>query len=140
MAEYRHDQPEPFIAASAMSAFVPVFMPLASSRDNVVVPLATNNVLPIGFTHASVASAGDPVQINLSGRSKAIAAASFGAGAEVGVASTNGALGPLLPSGVLPSFGASAGLQLPRFVLGFSPVAQAAGDVFTVILRPRQII
>lgn len=59
---------------------------------------------------------------------KAVAGASLGAWTNLGIASTNGALGPLLPaSGAV------------GWSIGKSVGAAIAGDVFTVLIRPLKV-
>lgn len=140
MADYNHGDVYPFQAASAVGAWVPVFQPLASSRDEYVVPAATNSQDIIGLTIATAATYNDPVAVVTRGRAKAIAAASVGAGARVGIASANGALGPLTPSGVSTALGSALGGAGVRFQVGRSLKAYASGDVMTVLLDPAQIV
>lgn len=128
-----------FKVASLIGAHLPVFQPLASSRDDVVVPAASQNQPALGLTIATGASVGNTVAVAYAGEAKAIAAASLGAGAWVGIASTNGALGPIGPSG-LPVHVGSAGAVEPKFMIGRAKRAAAAGAIFTVILDPRQIL
>lgn len=139
MADYNHEAVESFIAASQIGAYLPVFQNIASSRDDYVVPQTVVNGEIIGLTIATVPTYGDPVAVVLSGRAKAICAASVGAGALVGVASTNGALGPVLPSGITAHIG-SGGDVAARYAVGRTLKAYAAGDVMTVIVDPRQVI
>ena len=130
----------PMTAASAIGAHLPVFMNIASSRDEVVVLAVANTSDVIGMTQATVASAGYEVGVVVSGVAKAIAAASLGAGVRVAVASTNGALGPLQPSGIATALGSALGAAGARFVVGRSLTAAAAGDIFSILLDPCEII
>lgn len=142
MAHYDHGMVLPFIAASVVGQGVAVAMPIASAASEKVVPQASPGFLgePVGITIATVASVGYEAAVVISGVAKARAAASVGAGARVGAASSNGALGPVLASGVLASNGASAGLALPRWSVGYAKTSAAAGEYFSVVVDPRQVI
>lgn len=140
MAHYDHGLVLPFVAGSAVGQGVAVKMPIASSRNEVVIPAAAVTDDLVGLTIATQATYGYEVAVLVSGVGKARAAASVGAGAKVGVASTNGALGPVLASGTLASFGASAGLQPARYVVGRALTAAAAGEYFAVLLDPAEIV
>ena len=127
-----------FISASAMGAHLPVFQQVASSRYEVVVPVGSLNQDLLGFTIATVASAGNETAVAIDGIVKAIAGASLGAGARLAVGSTNGRLIPQAPSGVLAS---GPGIPAPvRFVAGRALHAAADGDIFSVLLDPEQIV
>ncbi len=126
----------PFKAASAIGAFMPVFQPIASSRDDTVVLAASHNNDVLGLTIATVATYGDPVAVVVTGVAKGVAGASLGAGARVAVGSTNGVLAPLLASGA-----ASGGAAVnARYIVGRAMQAAAAGDIFPVLLGGEQII
>ncbi|MCL4836422.1 MAG: hypothetical protein KJ058_00465 [Thermoanaerobaculia bacterium] len=124
---------------SLIGAHLPVFLPIASSRDRVAVPVASGNEDVIGLTIATGASVGNTVGVAVAGYAKAVAAASLGAGCRVGVASTNGALGPVGASG-LAAHVASAGAVEPKFQVGRALEAAAAGAIFTVLVDPQQIL
>lgn len=140
MAHYDHGRVLPFVAGSAIAQGAAAQMPIASSRNEVVIPAASSGQDMIGLTIATQATYGLEVSILIDGVGKARAAASVGAGALVAPASTNGHLGPVLASGALASFGASAGLQPARYAVGRSLVAAAAGEYFAVLVQPRQVI
>lgn len=126
MAHYRHTEVLPKLAASnAIPAFRPVTDAGAVDR---VGPVATNNVQILGFTIATGASAGNPLAVVTEGVVKALSVASIGAGQEVMVASSNGALGL-----------AAAASGFTRWSAGITQDAAAAGDTFSVLLRQRQI-
>lgn len=94
-----------------------------------VFPIATTTVRPQGLSGPEVASQGQQVTVYEDlGTAKAVAAASVGAGAEVAVASTNGDLGP--------AAGASA---VAVWAVGIALDNAAAGEIFSVYVRPRQI-
>lgn len=127
MAWTNHRARDPKIVASAAIAnFVPV-KSLAGTADKVVLAASVNDY-PIGMVAATGASAGNPIAVITDGICKAIAAASLGAGGEVGVASTNGALGPVA--------GASG---FTKYAVGEAQNNAAAGDTFSVKLRIHQI-
>lgn len=143
MAHANNGQGLPFSAASAIGqGVVAALLQVASSLDEKITPAASSGWagIPIGITLATVASPGDPAGVVVSGVAKARAAASVGAGAPVGAASTNGALGPVLPSGILASFGASAGLQPQRWSVGLALTDAQAGEYFSVLVNPAQVI
>lgn len=125
--------------ASIVGAFMPVFSPIASSRDDFVVPVASTNEDVLGLTTATGASVGNSLAVVIGGEAKAIAGASLGAGCRVGLASTNGALGPIGASG-LPAHVGSGGAIEPKFQVGRAKRAAAAGATFTVLVDPQQIL
>jgi hypothetical protein len=125
MAHTQHKHTLPKQAASAISDYVPV---KAAGADTVVLA-ATNIDQVLGFTIASAASPGDSLAVIHQGIVKARCVASVGAGVEVSVASVNGGLGPV-------AAGASG---FDKQAVGISQGAGAAGDVFSVLLRPRNI-
>ena len=125
MAHFKHDQIAPRNAASAIRDWVPVRADVV--KDQVVL-CASNNLYPFGLTIASAASPGDSLAVVYQGVAKAVCAASVGAGAEVGVASTNGALGPIA---------AASGFR--RFVVGESTEPAQPGEIFSVQIRVREL-
>jgi hypothetical protein len=125
MAWTQHKHVLPRQAASAIRDYVPV--KAAGADTAVLAAAATDQVL--GFTIASAASPGDSLAVVHQGVVKALCAASVGAGVEVSVASTNGGLGPV-------AAGASG---VDRQAVGISQGAAAAGEIFSVLLRPRNI-
>lgn len=124
---------EPFKAASAIAQWVPVRgLEGASSLDETVLAQGSINQFAIGMTIATVASPGDPAAIVIAGsRAKAIAGASLGAFAPVQIGSTNGILVPVA-RGVTASTITSQ--------VGYSVQAAVAGDVFTIIVDPKQVL
>lgn len=129
-----------FKFASAMGAFLPVRpLPPGSSLDETVIPAASINDQVIGLTRGTVGTYGLADAVVVGGVAKAVAAASLGAGAYVGIASTNGALGPVGPSG-LPAHVGSGGAIEPKFKVGVSLHDAAAGGTFSVLVDPDQII
>lgn len=134
MAHYNHTEVESLKAASVIAGFVPVmFLPGGSALDETVHRAGSINDVALGMTIATVATPGDPVAVVTAGRAKGIAGASLGAGAFLGVGSTNGILIPLSPS-------AAAAPTLARYIVGQSLVNAVAGDVFTVKVKPEQFI
>lgn len=140
MAFENHKIVLPFQAASAVGAGVPVFANIASSRDEVVVPVGSLNQDILGVAIATAASALNSVPVCIEGVVKCVAAASLGAGARVAVGTTTGRLIPLTPSGLSTALGSALGAQGLRFVVGRALDAAADGDVFSVLLGPEQII
>lgn len=125
-------------AASAVNAGQPVVLLGAltpgSALDETVVPAGSWNLDVLGVARATVATVGMPVTVDLApGFVKAIAAASLGAGARVAVGSTNGRLVPVAPAFT----GSTAAVKA---VVGVAEVNAVDGDIFTVLLKPEQII
>lgn len=125
----------PKIAASALNQYVCVTND--ATTDNQVSVASTPNLDAIGVVYqATVPTYGYAVNIAVEGEVKVYFAASTGAGARVGVASTNGAVGPVNPSGPAPSGAGTARI----YSIGFTESPHAAGDLGTVHLDPRQIV
>lgn len=131
----------PLKAASAIAQYVPVmFLAGGSALSETVQRAGSTNDVPVGFAMASCASPGDEISVMVDGVAKGFAGASIGAGALLGVGSTNGVLIPIMASGVLASAGASAGLTLPRWRVGMALKNAAAGDVFPVLIDIDQVL
>ena len=128
----------PVKAASAINIRVPVsFLPAASALSETVYRTPSINQLSIGLAQATAASPGDPVTLVHPGEvGWGVAGASLGAGALVGVGSTNGILIPLTPSNIASSADGS-GL---RYSVGIALKNAAAADEFPVFVKPDQII
>lgn len=126
MAYVQHNgRIEPFAAASVVADKKVVKL---DATEGQVVPLATNNAEPLGLTGASAAQ-GEQVTVYADGNIvKAVAAASLGFGGVLGVASTNGDLGPVA--------GASG---ISRWAVGVSREDAAAGETFSLLVDPRQL-
>lgn len=140
MAGYNHDEIVSLKAASAIAAYVPVsFLAGGSALSETVIRAGSVNEFAVGFTIATTATYGLPVAVAVRGRVKALAGASLGAGALLGVGSTNGVLIPIGPSG-LPAHVASAGAVDARFAVGRALKNAAAGDTFDVLVDCNQII
>lgn len=116
-----YSQTLPKQAASAVGANLPVFS--SASNGDQVVPVGTVNQHVLGITVATAASPGDAVAVQTQGVVKAVAIASLGPGADVGVGSTNGRLGPITVGTAVQA-------------VGISQAAAADGVVFSVLLRP----
>lgn len=118
-----YDHSIPQLAASNIVPHVPV----KGTAKDIVALSATNTDLSIGVTAASAAQ-GEPVTVYRSGVVTAIAAASLGAEAEVGVGSTNGALGLV-----------TAASGMDKKAIGITKHAAAAGELVAVDLTFRSV-
>jgi hypothetical protein len=125
----------PLKAASGMGQWVPVqFLAGGSALSETVIAAATWNAFQFGLSAATVASPGDPLELFQQGDvGKGIAGASLGAGAFVGIGSTNGILAPLAAIAAGPT-------QPPRFAVGIALSNAAPGDVFSVYIDPTQVV
>jgi hypothetical protein len=124
----------PLKAASAIAQYVPVTpVPAGSSLSETVYRAGSVNDMPLGFTVATIATYGLEAAVQINGVVKGIAGASLGAGALVGVGSTNGILIPLVPS-------AAATAMALRWAAGVALKNAAAGDYFPVLVKPDQIV
>ena len=131
MADYRHEFVEPAIAASQINAWVPVRgLAGASSKDEYIMAVGASSQDVLGMSIATVASPGDPAAFVHAGRAKGIAAASLGAWTPVG-ANASGLLAPLT--------GAAAASVVQEQV-GISVESAAAGQVFTILVKPDQFV
>jgi len=129
MAFERHRTAFPGIAIATISSRVPVRVAPTGAQDRAVVPVATTSEPVFGFSADTGAVPGAALPIHDEGNTvKVVAAASIGVGAEVGIASSNGAMGPIAgASGVV------------RHSAGLSVTAAAEGEVFSLYVRPRQL-
>lgn len=142
MAEHNIRGAESLKAASAIAQWVPVIgLEGASSIDETVIRAGSYNQFPIGMTVATSASPGDPVLVVTAGRTKAVAGASLGAFTPVGVGSTNGILIPIA-RGAGGAVGPSAHVATVTQVnqVGIALHAAAAGDIFSIVVSPAQIV
>lgn len=124
-----------FVAASAIRQYQPVMLVgdllAASALDNTVMPASQAAGAYIGIARGS-AAIGDPVTVDMEpGVAKAVAGASIGAGALLVAGSVNGALVVATAAGAA---------SVIKYVIGKALVNAAAGDVFSVLLSPRQIV
>lgn len=135
MAHTQLDARPPLKAASTMGAYLPItFLLGGSSLSETVRLAATWSEIQFGLTLATVVAAGDPVQFApLGDVAKGIAGASMGAGAFVGVGSTNGVLAPLAAVAAGPTGAA-------RYAVGITMKNAAIGDIIPVFLTPQQIV
>lgn len=94
-----------------------------------VVPIATNNVRPLGVVGDASVAQGEAITVyGQHNIVKVKACASLGAGAEVGVGSTNGQLNAI-----------AAASGVTRWAVGQSLSAAGAGEVFSLLVHPRQL-
>jgi hypothetical protein len=118
----------PCKAASPIAAGVAVQIDVADTQRQVL-PIASANIEPFGITVAT-ALTGQGVSVWDRGNVvKALAAASLGAGANVGVVGATNSLG-------LIAAGASGSVV---WAVGKSMTAAAAGEVFSFYINPRQL-
>jgi hypothetical protein len=124
-----HRQALPCKAASAMAANIAVQLDVADTQRQVL-PIASSNIEPLGITVATAAAAGQAVAVwDRANVVKVLAAASIGAGANVGVVGATTSLG-------LIAAGASGAVV---WAIGKSMTAAAAGEVFSFYINPRQL-
>lgn len=121
-------------AIKAASAILPrQAVCLGGSSALHALPCATNSQRPFGLNGNATGGASGLnaeqaiVVYERQNYVKAIAAASVGVGAEVEVASSNGALGP---AQMITASG--------HWAVGISQTPAAAGEVFTVLIEPRK--
>lgn len=122
----------PGVAASLINTRQVVRLAPGTTQRGVM-PVATWNQQPLGITGEPVASIAQAVTVHTDGNHvKAIAAASLGVGALVGIAS--GAAGA--SSRLQPVAGASGSVI---WSVGEATTPAAAGEYFTVHVNPRQL-
>lgn len=121
IGEFNKDQNAlPFVAASNIEPYSTVQLDTAADRQVVLASAAS--VEPHGLVGPATALQGEAVTVYGEGAVvEAVAAASLGAGANVGVGSTNGHLGPVASGSVR---------------VGKSLEAAGAGEKFSVLLNP----
>lgn len=123
-----HRSTFPAIAASVTAAYIPVTRNTGDVQRSVLAA-ATANVEPLGVTIAS-AGAGEAITVLDAGSVvKVPAMASLGAGQDIGVASSNGALG-------IVAAGASGAVV---WAVGKSQSGALAAETFSLEIRPRQL-
>lgn len=131
----------PAVAASAIAQYVPVRfvgdpnVSGGSALSETVVRAGSINEAAFGMTTASAPTYGVEISVQVDGVTKGVAGASMGAGARLGVGSTNGILIPLGASGA-----ASVANYPLRYAIGWALKNAAAGDFFPVLIDPDQII
>ena len=117
-------------AASALAQYVAVVLDTAT--NNQVLVASANGFDAVGIVSATAATYGQPVPVTVLGEEKALCVASLGAGCRVAVASTNGGLGPFVPTGAAASGAART------YSLGRAREAAAPGQFFTVLVMPEE--
>ena len=129
MAIELHRSGFPGIALATIMPRTPVRLAPTGSQDRAVVPVVNTTEPVLGFSGDQVTRPGEALAVYDDGNVvKAVAAASVGIGAEVGIASSNGAMAPVA--------GASG---VARHSSGQSVTAAAAGEVFSIYVRTRQL-
>jgi hypothetical protein len=123
----QHFNPQGFKVASVIRPFQPVA--LSASVAGAVIPCATWNVEAQGINGSATGAVGDAITVyGNDSIVEAIAGASLGPGADVGVGSTNGVLAPVAQaSGVV------------RNRVGKSLEGAAAGERFSVYVNPARM-
>jgi hypothetical protein len=125
MAFVQHRQTDTYLAASTIAEHVAVKL---DTTEGQCVLAASSNVKPFGLTDTAASQGNAVTVIEQTSIAKAVCAASVGPGAIVGVASANGALGPVS--------GASGSTV---WSIGESRTNAAAGETFSVYINPRQL-
>ena len=122
------DEPFPGLVASAVQDRQVVVL-IGGSAERAVGPASNASQIPHGITGAASQAVGEAVAVrDLGDYAKAIAAASIGVGAEMAVI------------GATRSLGIAAGASgVAKWSVGYAVSAAAAGEVFTLYVRPRQI-
>lgn len=128
----------PKIAASAIAQYVVVTNDLTT--DEQVITAGSSNVEAIGITNATVPTWALAAGVVVEGVTKVLVVASTGAGARVGVASSNGGVGPVIGSGMATALGSALGAAGARYAIGTLQEARAAGEFGSVHLDPRQVV
>ena len=126
--ELHRDPGLPGIAASAMAANTVVTEDVGDVQRQFLA-VATVNVEPIGVTRSVASFAGDAVTVyDQPHIVRAVAAASLGHGADVGVVGATTSLGLV-----------AAASGVVKWRVGRSLTAAAAGETFSLSIRPRQV-
>jgi hypothetical protein len=127
--ELHRDPGLPAIAASSIPAQTAVTWDVADVQRQALA-IATVNVEPVGITRSVASSPGDGVTVYDDDHiCRVTAAASLGAGADVGVVGATTSLG-------LVTAGASG---VVKWRVGKSVTAAAAGETFSLHIKPRQL-
>jgi hypothetical protein len=130
MAQERLKNAMPKIALAAINPNTLVKSAATGTQERAVLAVATNNEDVLGVAAATAGASGSEA-ITVYGEGAVVkvkAAASIGIGAECHIASSNGALGPVV--------GASG---TARYSAGLSESAAAAGEYFSLLVRPRKL-
>lgn len=131
LGEYNKQFALPYTAASAINPFQTVVLDSTATSTNkrAVTPVATNNVEPVGISGPATALPGESVTIYKPGALvEAISVASIGAAQDVGVSSSNGALGAV-----------SGASGITRYRTARTVEPAGAGERFTVEINPKQL-
>lgn len=127
---------ESFRAASVINMFAAVQLETGTAYSVVPASSASAGVAPIyGLAIATAPSTGQNISVQTGGWGKAMAGASLGRGAIVGVGIGTTSLVPLGGLGT-----ASAAAQQPQFAVGIALEPASAGVIFTVKIAPRQVV
>ncbi len=122
----------PGVAASNTAPALAVAFASSAAQDRAVVPVGTVNVMPLGVANATAGPTSSlPNAVTVHGIGnivKAVAAASIGVGADVGVGSTNGVL-----------VGISGASGVTKWALGQSVTPANPGETFSVYVNPRVV-
>lgn len=128
LGEYSKQHALPFTAASDIVPYSPVILDTGAAKRQVV-PVATNGIEPVGITGPATALQGEAVTVYGEGAVvEAISVASIGAGQNVAIASTNGAVGLVA--------GASG---INRYRVGRTHEPAGAGERFSLYVSPKQL-
>lgn len=104
------------------------FLTFGGTSGLLAIPAGSLNIRPYWYGGIGTTPSGAQVPCDEAGQIvKALAAASVGAGAEVGIGSTNGGLAPL-------ALVAASG----HWAVGISMSPADAGEIFSVDFRPRK--
>jgi hypothetical protein len=126
---------ESFRAASVIGFGMAVQLNTGSAFSVVPASGASLGIAPVyGIAAATCASVGISFPVQTGGWAKAIAGASLGIGAYVGAGIGTSALVPVGASGAL------AASSLLKFAIGVSLEAAAAGALFTVSIKPIEVV
>lgn len=129
MTAYEHSSFGPQLSFKAASVLSDKLAVKLDTTANQVVPVASVNDQPFGVAHDVASSVGDVIPVyGPHNVAKVVAAASIGVGADAGVASTNGNLGPV-----------TAASGVVKYRVGYSLTAAAAGETFSLFVAPRQL-
>lgn len=132
---------EGFQVALKAASNTPPWQPVRlDTVDNQFVAVANASQRPFGMTGDATSVQGQAAAIYEEGNYvKAVAAASLGFGAEVGIASigiASYAFGSATTAMLGPAAGASG---VTRWAVGIAAEAASGGEVFSVFVKPRQI-
>lgn len=129
IGEFNKDQNAlPFTAASIVVPYMPVLLDTGAAKRQVV-PIATTGIEPVGLSGAATTAQGEAVTVYGEGAVvEAISVASIGAGQDVAVSSTNGALAAI-----------AAASSTAKFRVGRTLEPADDGERFSLYVSPRQL-